>query len=364
MKIKFLDLVQQHKDLKIELDREICKIFKKADFIKGRAVKHFEEEFSKYCGVRYCIGCGNGTDALASIIKAMDLKKGSAVIVPANTFIATAEAVAGSGLKVRFADIDEDYTVSPESVENLMDKNVSAIVAVHIYGLPAKMRRLKNIADKWGVYLIEDAAQAHGAEISGKRTGSLADAAAFSFYPGKVLGAAGDAGAVTVNDVNLYKKVKMICDHGRTEKYFHVIPGINSRLDSIQAAVLTVKLKYLEKWIGRRNEVAKKYGDLLKNINWIKLPETRNRARHVWHLFVIRTEYRNQLREYLEKDGIECGIHYPLSLPQQPVFKDHIEYCKEYRAVKWSLEYLSLPIGEHLSDEMVEHVVSKIKNYR
>jgi len=363
MTVKFLDLAGQYESLKKEIDEAIVSVFKSAQFIKGEEVKKFEKAFSQYCGCDHCIGCANGTDALTYLLKAMDLKKGSTVIIPANTFIATAEAVLANGLKVKFADIDEDYNISVKSVKKLIDSNVSAIIAVHLYGNPAKLDELKKVADEHGLKLVEDAAQAHGAEINGKRVGSLADGATFSFYPGKVLGAAGDAGAVTVNDEKLEKKVRMLCDHGRAEKYFHVSAGANSRLDSIQAAVLNVKLKHLEKWIKRRNEVAKMYLDLLKDVENIKLPLTSPEVRHAWHLFVIRSKQRDKLIENLKKEGIQCGIHYPLSLPQQPVFKEHLDYCVDYRAVAWSTEYVSLPIGEHITDEMVLAVVSKIKKY-
>jgi len=363
MKVKFLDLAGQYEFLKKDIDEAVVSVFKSAQFIKGEEVKKFEKAFSQYCGCDHCIGCANGTDALTYLLKAMNLKKGSTVIVPANTFIATAEAVVANGLKVKFADIDEDYNISVKSVEKLIDSNVSAIIAVHLYGNPAKLDELRKIADNHGLKLVEDAAQAHGAEICGKKVGSLADGAAFSFYPGKVLGAAGDAGAVTVNDEKLEKKVRMLCDHGRSEKYFHVSVGTNSRLDSIQAAVLNVKLRHLEKWVERRNEVAKMYLDLLKDVKNIELPLTRPEVRHAWHLFVIRSKQRDRLIENLKKEGIQCGIHYPLSLPQQPVFKEHLDYCMDYRAVAWSAEYVSLPIGEHITEEMVLSVVSKIKKY-
>jgi dTDP-4-amino-4,6-dideoxygalactose transaminase len=313
MKVKFLDLACQYESLKKDIDEAVQSVFKSAQFIKGEEVEKFEKAFSQYCGSDHCIGCANGTDALTYLLKAMNLKEGSTVIVPANTFIATAEAVLANGLKVKFADIDEDYNISVESVEKLIDNNVSAIVAVHLYGNPAKIDALKKISDDYGLKLIEDAAQAHGAEINGRKVGSLADGAAFSFYPGKVLGAAGDAGAVTVNDKKLEKKVRMLCDHGRSEKYFHDEAGANSRLDSIQAAVLNVKLRHLETWVKRRNEVADLYLELLKDVKNIELPLIGPGVRHAWHLFVIRSKQRDKLINYLKEEGIQCGIHYPIS---------------------------------------------------
>ena len=363
MKVKFLDLSKQYEGLKHEIDSAVRTVFEKAQFIKGDEVKSFENNFSNYCDAAHCVACGNGTDALTYLLKAMDLKRGSTVIVPANTFIATAEAVLANGLKIKFADIDDDYNISAESVENLIDEDVSGVIAVHLYGMPARMEQLSKITDSSGIKLIEDAAQAHGAEIDGKRVGSLADGAAFSFYPGKVLGAAGDAGAVTVNDDKIAEKVRMLCDHGRSEKYFHEFSGGNSRMDTVQAAVLNIKLKYLEMWVERRNEVAELYMDLLQDVQGIELPSVRSGIRHSWHLFVIRTDNRDRLVEYLRDEGIQCGVHYPYSLPEQPAFKKHLKYCRDYRAVAWSKKYVSLRIGEHLSDDMVHYVASKIKKF-
>lgn len=362
MKVKFLDLQAQYSLLKNEIDAAVNTVFKDACFIKGQEVNRFEEEFSNYCDSEYCISCGNGTDALFYLLKAMNFEKGSNVIVPANTFIATAEAVVSNGLEVRFADIDEDYTISPESVESLIDERTGAVVAVHLYGLPAKINELRKITEKKGIKLIEDAAQAHGAEVDGKRVGSLADGAVFSFYPGKVLGAAGDAGAVTLNDSDLARKVRMYCDHGRSEKYLHEFPGGNSRMDTIQAAVLNVKLKYLDEWIEKRNKVADIYLEMLKDVKGIGLPAVRSGVRHVWHLFVVRVDNRDSVAEHLKEKEIQCGVHYPYALPDQPAFKKHLGYCGNYKALGWSENYLSLPIGEHITDEMAQYVVLQLKN--
>ena len=363
MEVKFLDLKKQYSLLKKEIDSAVQAVFADASFIKGKEVEGFEENFAGYCGVNHCISCGNGTDALTALLKVYDLPKGSEVILPANTFIATAEAVVSNGLKPVFADIKEDFTILPESVEYLINPNTSAIVAVHLYGHPADMEPLKKIAEKHNLKLFEDAAQAHGAAYRGKKAGSLADGAGFSFYPGKVLGAAGDAGAVLLNDEGIAKKVKMFCNHGRSLKYFHEFAGINSRMDTIQAAVLNVKLKYLDEWVAARNRVAESYIKQLSGVSEIVLPEIHPETLDAWHLFVIKTEKRDNFREYLKNCGIETGIHYPLSLPEQPAFADHIGYCRDYRAVKESKTLLSLPIGEHLSDEEILYVTEKIKQF-
>lgn len=363
MEVKFLDLKKQYSLLKNEIDSAVQAVFADASFIKGAEVEEFEKSFASYCGVNHCISCGNGTDALTALLKVHDLPKGSEVILPANTFIATAEAAVSNGLKPVFADIKEDFTILPGSVESLINPNTSAIIAVHLYGHPADMEPLKNITEKHDLKLFEDAAQAHGAVYRGKKAGSLADGAGFSFYPGKVLGAAGDAGAILLNDEEKAKKVKMFCNHGRSLKYFHEFAGINSRMDTIQAAVLNVKLKHLDEWVEARNRVAKMYIEQLSGVSEIVLPEIHPETLDAWHLFVIKTEKRDNLREYLKNCGIETGIHYPHSLPEQPAFANHMSYCRDYRAVKESKTLISLPIGEHLNAEEVAFVSEKIKEF-
>lgn len=360
MTIRFLDLQKQYSQLKSEIDEAVTAVFSKASFIKGEEVGRFEAAFAEYCGARHCISCGNGTDALSALLFAYDLPKGSEVILPANTFIATAEAVISNGLVPRFADINEDFSISASSVGSLINSNTSAVIAVHLYGHPADMDALKKITSVHGIRLFEDAAQAHGALYHGKKAGSLADGAEFSFYPGKVLGAAGDAGAVVVDDDKIAERIRKYCNHGRSQKYFHEFAGVNSRMDTIQAAVLNVKLKYLESWISARNRVAERYLELLDGIDGLKLPIKTADTRDAWHLFVVRTQKRDELRDWLKSFGIETGIHYPLSLPEQPAFRDH-GYCSEYRAAKESSTLLSLPIGEHLSDGEVVFVAEKIK---
>ena len=363
MEVKFLDLKKQYSLLKNELDPAVQAVFAEAAFIKGVEVEKFEKSFAEYCGAGHCISCGNGTDALTALLKVHDFPRGSEVILPANTFIATAEAVISNGLKPVFADIKEDFTISPVSVETLINTNTCAVIAVHLYGRPADMDALKKIAEKHNLKLFEDAAQAHGATYRGKKAGSLADGAGFSFYPGKVLGSAGDAGAVMLNDAELAKKARMFCNHGRSLKYMHEFAGMNSRMDTIQAAVLNVKLKHLDEWVEARNRVAKMYIDELSDVSEIVLPEIHPETLDAWHLFVIKTEKRDKLREYLKNCGIETGIHYPLSLPEQPAFAGHLGYCRGYRAVRESKTLLSLPIGEHLSVEEVAFVTEKIKEF-
>ena len=363
MTIKFLDLKKQYSELKNEIDSAVQAVFAEASFIKGKEVGRFEENFAGYCGAKHCISCGNGTDALTALVKIHDLPENSEVILPANTFIATAEAAVSNGLKPVFADIKEDFTISPESVEALINPNTSAIIAVHLYGHAADMETLKKIAGKHNLKLFEDAAQAHGAIYHGKKVGALADGAGFSFYPGKVLGAAGDAGAILLDDDGLANKARMFCNHGRSLKYFHEFAGINSRMDTVQAAVLNVKMKYLDKWVAARNCVAKKYIEELSGVEEIVLPKFYPETLDAWHLFVIKTEKRDEWREFLANCGIETGIHYPHSLPEQPAFAEHMSYCASYRAVRESKNLLSLPIGEHLGDEDISFVSEKIRKF-
>jgi len=363
MEVKFLDLKKQYSLLKNEIDSAVQAVFAEADFIKGAEVKRFEADFAAYCGASHCISCGNGTDALTALLKVHDFPRESEVILPANTFVATAEAVVSNGLKPVFADIKDDFTISPESVESLINQSTCTIIAVHLYGHPADIDPLRKVAGKHNLKLFEDAAQAHGAAYRGRKVGTLADGAGFSFYPGKVLGAAGDAGAIILNDEKLAEKARKFCNHGRSQKYFHEFAGVNSRMDTLQAAVLNVKLKHLDEWVEARNAVAKSYIEQLSDVSEIVLPEIHPETSDAWHLFVIKTEKRDNLREYLKNSGIETGIHYPLSLPEQPVFAEHLNYCRNYRAVKESKTLLSLPIGEHLGVEEVTFVAEKIKEF-
>ncbi len=363
MTVKFLDLKKQYNLLKEEIDEAVKNVFSNGSFIGGNDVSAFEDSFSKYCGTKHCITCGNGTDGLTILLKAMDLPEKSSVIVPANTFAATAEAVVNNGLNIIFCDVDDDHNISPESVEKLTGESVSAVIAVHLYGQPAKMNKLKHICNKRGIKLIEDAAQAHGAEIEGIKVGNFGDAAVFSFYPGKVLGAAGDAGAVVTNSGFLAERIRLLTDHGRKEKHTHLVPGFNSRMDTLQAAILNVKLKYLDKWIERRNFVADTYIKELRDHKEITLPFIRKNIRHSWHLFTVRVKNRDKLIKHLKKNDIEYGIHYPSTLPEQPAFKAHLDQCKNYKALLFSSETVSVPIGEHLTNEDIFSVIRAVKNF-
>lgn len=362
--IRFLDLAGQYRSIQAEIDNAIATVIGESSFVGGRHVRQFEEAFAEYQQVSHCVGVGNGTDALEICIEALDLKPGSEIIVPATTFVASAEAVTRSGHKVVFADVnDDDYTLDVADVSAKVTENTSAILAVHLYGQPAPLDGLLAIAAKHDLRVIEDCAQAHGAEYSGSRVGGLADVGTFSFYPGKNLGAFGDAGAITTNDPSLAKQCRKIANHGRAEKYLHEFEGRSSRLDGLQAAVLSVKLKHLDEWIETRRSSADTYDSLLSFSDKITLPHVRDDVRHVYHLYVVQVDNRDEIAAALGESDIQTGVHYPISLPDQPAYQTR-GYCGEGFPVARKLcdRALSLPIGEHLTIEDVEEVCNKLTN--
>lgn len=362
--VKFLDLAAQYKTIKQDIDTAIHDVIAKSAFIGGEYVGKFEQEFADYCNVAHCIGVANGTDALEIAIEALSLPRGSEILVPANSFIASAEAVTRVGHKVVFADCDpQSYVISIEDIKKRITPETKAIIAVHLYGHPCDMDSLCELAKQHDLYIIEDCAQAHGAEYKGKKIGAIGDIAAFSFYPGKNLGAYGDGGAVTTNNVDLAKKSRMIANHGRIGKYDHEFEGRNSRLDGLQAAILSVKLKHLPEWTEKRISVAEYYMASLKDIKQITLPVRQEWAKQVYHLFVIRISDRDELAKFLADRGIQTGVHYPTSLPKLKAY-DYIKQANENLfANEADTTLLSIPIGEHLKYEELEQVVSAIKEY-
>jgi dTDP-4-amino-4,6-dideoxygalactose transaminase len=357
--IKFLDLKKQYNEIKDEVNEAIFNVIEDTAFVGGKYVEEFEKNFASYLGIKNVIGVGNGTDALEIALWSLDLPKNSEVIVPANTFIATSEAVSRNGLKVKFVDSNKYYQINTKSIEENITENTSAIIAVHLYGHPANMKKIQKIAKKYNLKVIEDCAQAHGAEIDSVKVGNFSDVATFSFYPGKNLGAYGDGGAVVTNNDELAKKIRMYSNHGRSDKYFHEFEGRNSRLDGIQAAILNVKLKYLDNWIKKRNYVANRYLNEIKNKK-IKLPKVVENVLSVWHLFVIQVENRDKFREYLSKNGIQSGIHYPVSLPK---LKAYGEKNCNFKACKEDKFLVSLPMGEHLEDNEIDKIIEVVNNY-
>lgn len=360
--IKFLDLQAQYKTIKPEIDQAIKNVIEESAFIGGKYVAQFEKEFSAYVDAKYCVGVGNGTDALEIAIEGLNMPPSSEIIVPANSFIASSEAVTRQGHNVVFADADSDsYVISIDDVKKKITPKTKAIMAVHLYGHPCDMDALADVASTHGLYIIEDCAQAHGAEYKGKKVGSIGDVATFSFYPGKNLGAYGDGGAITTNDELLAKKCRMIANHGRIAKYDHEFEGRNSRLDGLQAAILSVKLQYLSAWTERRIEIANYYSVHLKDVKDIVLPIRQDWAKQVYHLFVIRTDRRDELKDYLADLGIQTGVHYPISLPKLKAY-DYTNQSKESMFANISgSTLLSLPIGEHINEQELNQVVKAIK---
>jgi dTDP-4-amino-4,6-dideoxygalactose transaminase len=362
--IKFLDLKAQYQSIKPEIDQAIQNVIEESAFIGGKYVQQFEKKFSDYVDAKYCVGVANGTDALEIAIEALNMPAGSEVIVPANSFIASSEAVTRQGHKVIFADADPgSYIISIEDLKKRITAKTKAIMAVHLYGHPCDMDALFDLANEHGLYIIEDCAQAHGAEYKTKKVGSIGHIATFSFYPGKNLGAYGDGGAITTNDEVLAQKCRMIANHGRIAKYDHEFEGRNSRLDGLQAAILSVKLKYLPEWTERRIEIAELYSESLKNVKEIVLPTKQEWAKQVYHLFVIRTDRRDELKDYLTENGIQTGVHYPVALPKLSAYG----YANQAQEPMFSNQsdsfLLSLPIGEHLTVRDAQKVVVMIKSF-
>lgn len=352
MGVKFLDLSAQYESIKEDIDGSIADVIRDTAFVSGKYAAAFEADFAKYQQAEHCIGCGNGTDAIEIALEALALPPGSEVIVPANSFIASSEAVTRSGHRVVFCDCDPaDYTISVESARTKITPKTKAIMAVHLYGQPCDMDGLQKLAKEHNLKIIEDCAQAHGAQYRGRRIGAIGDVGTFSFYPGKNLGAFGDAGAVVTNDAALAKQVRMIANHGRVAKYDHEFEGRNSRLDGMQGAVLSAKLKHLDTWIERRRQIAKIYGSQLAGIGDIVLPQAQNSRTHVYHLFVIRTAQREALQDFLKKRGIETGIHYPISLPKLKAYAYCGQADEPLLANKYDSEVLSLPIGDQMTTD-------------
>jgi dTDP-4-amino-4,6-dideoxygalactose transaminase len=368
MKVPFLDLKIQYQSIKQEVDEAIQDVINNTAFILGKPVQNFEESFAKAHDVKFCIATSSGTDANHLALWASGIGPGDEVIIPANTFIATAWGATLCGATPVFVDCHpESYNLDPGKVEEAITPKTKAIVGVHLYGQPADMKALKSIADKNNIILVEDAAQAHLAEVEGKKIGGLSKIASFSFYPGKNLGAFGEGGAVVTNDENSAAKVKMMREHGQSAKYYHDMFGHNYRMEGIQGAVLNVKLKYLDKWTDGRRRAAQKYNELLGDVPQIYLPIEIAGVKHVYHLFVIRTESKEQrdsLQKFLTEKEIATGLHYPVPLHQQKCF-EHLGYKTGDFPVTEKLANtgLSLPMFPELTDTQIEYAAESIKEF-
>ncbi len=360
--IKFLDLEKVNNRFRTEIDSRIAKILDKGWYLQGEENEIFCKNFANYCGTKHAIGVANGLDALNLIIKAFGFGVGDEIIVPANTYIASILAISQNGCTPVLVEPDiNTYNINPDLIEEKITPKTKAIMVVHLYGQAVQMDKIWDLAKKYNLKVIEDSAQAHGAYYKGKRTGNLSDASAFSFYPGKNLGCLGDGGAVTTNDTELAAKIKALANYGSDRKYHHIYKGVNSRLDEIQAAVLDIKLKHLDKDNSKRKEISKYYRDNIKN-PLIILPQTYNEDSHVWHIFAVRTKERDKFQKYLEENGIQTIIHYPTPPHKQDAYKEwaNLSYPiteEIHRTI------ISLPMSPVMTDNEVQKVIEVINKY-
>jgi dTDP-4-amino-4,6-dideoxygalactose transaminase len=361
LQVPFVDLAAQHEALSAELNEAMRKVIRDSDFILGRELRLFEEEFAGFCGVRYAIGVDSGTSALELALRAHDIGPGDEVITAANSFIASALAVSHAGATPVLVDVDPaSYTIDIFALKKAITTRTKAIIPVHLYGHPADMGPIGQLAEQHGLAVIEDACQAHGGLYKGRRAGSLGHAAAFSFYPGKNLGACGDGGMLVTNDPDVAKRVEKLRNYGQEKKYHHVTRGYNRRLDTLQAAVLRIKLKHLEEWNAARRQHAEHYRRLLEG-NGVVTPREAMHVESVWHLYVIRVEQRDLFREYLATRGITTGIHYPIPIHLQPAYQD-LGYKKQDFSVSevYAQRIVSLPMYAELAPDQVEYVAEAI----
>jgi len=361
MNIPLIDLTIQHRNLRNEINAAIQGVLDRADFILGQDVTKLEDEFAAYCGAKYAIGVDSGLSALEISLRAFGIGPGHEVIVPAHTFAATASAVTLTGATPIFVDVDpETWNIDPKQIESAITSRTKAIIPVHLYGLPADMNMILGLADKYNLVVIEDACQAHGAKYHGQRTGSLGNAAAFSFYPTKNLGGCGDGGMITTNDETVAVAARALRNCGQTAKNVHELIPLNRRLDSMQAAILRVKLHYLDEFISSRRRLAKVYNTLLSG-KPIKLPTQPPGYYHVFHLYVIRVQNRDVLQAHLKECGIGTAIHYPDPVHLQPFYANGRDRHGEFPiAESICKEILSLPLYPELTQEQVETVASEI----
>lgn len=364
MKIPFATFNKLHHEMKEELDTAFNKVLCNGWFIQGEECKLFEQEFAKYCGTEYCIGCGNGLDALYLILKALDIKHGDEVIIPSNTFIATALAVSYSGATPIFVEPKlSNYNLDPNLIEQKITDNTKAIIVVHLYGQAANMEKICGIAQKYNLRVIEDCAQAHGAKYRGKNVGTFGDAAGFSFYPGKNLGALGDGGAVVSNSKEISDKIRALANYGSTQKYNHIYQGTNSRLDELQAAFLRIKLNKLDSCNDERQRIASRYLGEIKNSSVI-LPQLLDDCKHVWHIFAIRSEMRDDLEKYLNEKGIGTARHYPIPLHLQGAYVELRFAQGDFPiAEKISATQLSLPMYYGMKEDEIQYVIDAINKF-
>jgi len=365
MHVPFVDLKTQYLSIKNEIDNAVQSVINDTAFIGGKYVKEFETAFASAYGVKHCIGVANGTDAIYITLKMLGIGKGDEVITAANTWISTSETITQTGAKPVFVDIDDKYyTIDEDLIESKINSNTKAVIPVHLYGQVCDMEKIKNICAKHNLFLIEDCAQAHLSMLGSKLAGTYGNASTFSFYPGKNLGAYGDAGCILTNDDALAEKIRMFANHGSIKKHVHEMEGINSRLDGIQAAILTTKLKHLNDWTNKRIHNASLYSQMLSGAGDIITPAIRENSKHTFHLYVIRTKQRDALKEFLAANDIDTGIHYPVALPNLPAYKYLNIPLDDYKLTDvFQNEILSLPMYPELSSGQIGYVCGKIKEF-
>ena len=365
MNIPLVDLKVQYHSIKHEIDQVVQDVIDNTAFINGMYVKEFEEAFACAIGVKHCIGVGNGTDALFLALKALEIGSGDEVITAANSFIATPEAITMTGAKVVFVDINPDtYNIDIAGTEAKITSRPKAIIPIHLYGQPADMAQILKMAEKHNIFVIEDAAQAHLAAYNGQIAGGIGNIGCFSFYPGKNLGAYGDAGAVVTNNDELAIKIRMLANHGRVGKYNHEFEGVNSRMDGIQGAVLSVKLRYLSSWTEKRRKAAAFYNELLKEKSNIVTPKEEEYAKHVYHLYVIRIKERDKLQKHLKEKGISTGVHYPIALPNLSAYKYLGHKPSDFPiASQYQDEILSLPMYPEIGADQIRYIADCIGSF-
>lgn len=365
MEIPYLNLEKMHSSLKEEFIGKFKEVLEREWFVLGQECSQFEENFAAFCNVKYCIGVGNGLDAIRVILQAYGIGSGDEVIVPANTYIATVLAISYVGAAPILVDADPvTYNINLEKIEEKITPRTKAIIVVHLYGQAVEMDPVLALAHKYGLKVIEDSAQAHGARYQGSYTGNLGDAAAFSFYPGKNLGALGDGGAVTTNDESLAQKVRALCNYGSHQKYCHEFKGCNSRLDEIQAALLSVKLRHLEEWNEERKDIAEKYSTGIHN-PLFTLPQVAYRDGHVFHIYPLLCPEREKLIAYLEARGIHTNIHYPTPIPLQGAYPELADSMAEYPVTaQICAEEVSLPLYPGMAQEETDYVIEVLNCYQ
>jgi dTDP-4-amino-4,6-dideoxygalactose transaminase len=365
MNVPFLNLKAQYNNHKLEIDKAIENVISETAFIKGKYVDIFEKEFAAAYGVKHCIGVANGTDAIYIILKMLEISASDEVITVANTWISSSETITQTGAKPVFVDIEQDYyCIDTSKIEEKITHKTKAIIAVHLFGQANNIKQISDICKKHNLFLIEDCAQSHFTEFENQYVGTFGIASTFSFYPGKNLGAYGDAGAILTNDDLLEKKMRMYAAHGALIKHQHEMEGINSRLDGLQAAILSAKLPYIKEWNEKRCKHAELYTELLKDVEEVITPEVRIDSKHTFHLYVIRSKQRNNLQEFLKQQGIETQIHYPTPLPFLQAYNYLGHKPEDFPiAYKYQKEILSLPMYPELTEEEINFVVRTIKKF-